>query len=483
MELFKRRKFSLHTVFKVVIYGMVLGICIPSFLAVSMAVFRTDDFANYNTLVNADGENYFIKCIHETIRFYKSWQGTYISSFLIALFNPLRTYNYNLLHVILGVILFLAIGGLVFLVKAIIECYGGKKEYILYILGLILLPFFSYREYQEVYLWYTGSMAYLLPMAFLLFGVAFLLYGCKTGKRIYYVLSGFFMFFMGGGVLEVVGVGTFILLWLTIVEYIRKDKVNRNFLIIFCTTLAGALINACAPGNFVRRDIIDDSKIAVLKSFIVSVKAALEEIEILFRTTTLLIFVILALILGITLKRQIENKMFVILLSGLIILPVVTAFPVVLGYSATGIVYFGNRCLFVIDAVIYGSIIASAILIGNQLSIKNVLPDMKTVYFVCGFVIIVSAITQGDRIANCVPVEIVRNYNEGVIQDYSDRWISIFDDIRYSEDDDVVIAREKPQKVTGCSDTELSSDIDNWTNICIATYFNKKSVCLKEKAE
>lgn len=112
-------------ILKVLIFLLLVGICIPSFLAVSEAVFLTDDFANYNSvLAQTKGTTYLEKCFYETIRLYKTWQGTYVSCFLLDICNPLRIYSYNLLRAILGIILFMAIAGLFFGIKEAVDYFN-----------------------------------------------------------------------------------------------------------------------------------------------------------------------------------------------------------------------------------------------------------------------------------------------------------------------------------------------------------------------
>jgi len=464
----------------IILRGLILllltGICIPSFLAVSEAVFRTDDFANYNgVLTQTKGISYLEKCFYETMKLYKTWQGTYVSCFLLEVCNPLRIYSYDMLRAILGIILFMAIAGLFFGIKEAVDYFNVGKNNILYIMALIIFPFMAYREYQEVYLWYTGAMVYLLPMVFFLWGIVFVLRGRTKGKKSYYVLASFCVFLMTGGVLEVVGVGVFALLWFTVVDYFKSKKINRSFAGIFVIALTGASVNAFAPGNFVRHSIFDEKKISVLRCLFFSVKAALEEMEILLRTTTFFVFVILAFILGVNINKKITNKLFVVLLSGLLIMPIVTAFPVVMGYSSPGIVRFGNRCRFVIDAVIYGSVVASAILTGNYMRYR--LPNRRIVYFISGVAIAISVIRGGGWIASNYPKEIVRGYKEGVIQNYSETWINIYDEIRYHDEANVVIIGKKPESCPGCSHIDLSEEPEDWHNACVAAYFGKESVC------
>lgn len=461
--------------YRLIIWCVVILICIPFLRATCYAVFRADDFSN--VLILDSGESYMATVWNRTISCWRTWQGTYASCLFLYFLNPLNHFSYSVLRTILFILALLVIVSFFFFISTAIDYFGIERHRYIYIVAILLLPMLSYREYTEVYLWFTGAIVYLLPVVFLLFGFSFLFLGKKTGKMYWYVLSALMFFLMAGGVLEVVGFGMFLLLLFVVLEYLRAGKINKPFLCVFIVALSGALLNAVAPGNYVRHDAETmGEKINLLRTIMYSFKLAFDEAEWLLRDTSFLFFVFAAMWIGIGLKIKPEPKKIVVCVVGLLLLPVVTLFPVVMGYNSVSFEGFPNRAYFPLDMSIIIALIGISLLVGSQLAVRDLLPDIKTVRMICGLAMLMAVCTQGNKILENVPPVIAGNLYTGAVQNHTKAWTDIYEAIGSSPESQVVVTLPNPGPVIGGLENYISSEPDYWINQAIASYYGKESV-------
>lgn len=319
-------------------------------------------------------------------------------------------------------------------------------------------------------------MAYLLPVIFFCFGFSHVLLAELRKKKWHYALAGVFLFLMSGGVLEFVGFGCLLFLMWVCLDWKRRGKINVYMLWSFVVMLFGALINACAPGNFVRQST-SKNVVGIMGAVFLSLKATLEEAEWLYKNTTFFIFVLFAFLFGCSLARKIKLPTFIMLILGFFLLPIVTIFPIILGVGKMSVAEMANRYLFLLDASIILASICIYILLGSFLRTIAFLPEWKTiVYSVC--LIALSFFTVHDMtIVDYNPVVLVHNIYNHTIRDYAKTWQGIYEEIRTSEDKDVVVERELiPDYATGVFYPKLLEDADWWVNRDVAVCYGKDSV-------
>ena len=427
--------------------------------------------------MNMVGDNLFVKSINAMKDTWLTWQGTYTSVFLLYFINPLSSFSLTRLRAILFLIVLSCIVGLVLVINMILDYLAIQKKYSIYFLNLLVMPMLLSKEYGEVYLWFTGALVYLLPVFFMFFGLTCLLLGNKYNKLLYYFIAGIFYVLMGGGVLQVVGLGVLQILILLLIDCIRYKTVNKYFLYVFVVALLAAVVNACAPGNFARHTLIDSSPINIWKTLSNTILAVSQESEILLKETYLLVALVLALLLGCKIRNKFSKMILCIGTICLLMLPIITAFPVVMGYSSGGIEAFTNRCLFVLDMSLIASYVCIAVIIGNCFG--NYLLKFNSCNFAitCVMFAFILFFSKGEFISQSIPMVINSNFQNELIQNYTSTWENIFDAIRYNESDDVVIENDI-RFVTGCTDMMLSEDTADWVNQDVARYFNKNTVSL-----
>lgn len=117
-------------------------------------------------------------------------------------------------------------------------------------------------------------------------------------------------------------------------------------------------------GNFVRHDVIDDSGLHFFRAIIYSVNGVITTMEWLFFDTPFVIIVMVSITIGIVIgKKQSVDKTYAwIMIAVNTVIPIVTYFPVCLGYSGIG---SPNRCKFILTLVLVISVIIVSVLVGK----------------------------------------------------------------------------------------------------------------------
>lgn len=266
------------------------GICIamlvllvPAFVVALFARPSADDFG-YAMLTHevvrqsgADWPEILQAAVQTDLNFYNTWQGLYVSGFLLSL-QPAIFGNkwYGLTFVFVAVMLFL---GTLALAKAIVRRLAPDAKGLAPFCALVIT--FAWIEGMpnqvEGLYWYNGAMNYL-PFFALALGVLALLVGLmpekgkalRPGARIVRVaLACLFCLVIGGGH-HVVILLTLMLLAFALLWFAR----NRSFWpaapLLVC--LAGLYLNMTAPGTAVRMDGFSSASLpeAVVKSAILA---------------------------------------------------------------------------------------------------------------------------------------------------------------------------------------------------------------------
>lgn len=466
-------------IIRLLVWIITISICLPYLFAQQYAIFKADDFSLYLDCLAMSGNSYLQKQLNFYADMYMGWQGTWSSALIFIFLNPIRFYSYKLLRIILTVILLASIISLFFLVHIVMDYYHLDRKNAIFFLGLFLVPLLSYKDYTEIYLWFTGITVYLLPSLFFTIGFSFLLLSEMKQKKISFFLSAIFMVLMTGGVLEFVGFGMFWLLLFIIVEYIRTKKINKRFVIVFTLSLIGALTTALAPGNFARKQGIGGD-LEIIRAIFLSIKISANEIIMYSENTTFMAFVILSFLLGCYTKRKIKDSITAFSILGLILTPIITLFPVALGYGTIN--SLPTRCLFILDASVIACSIGISFLLGNKLFTNNLLPDFITVRHVACIAVLLIITLGGNKLTNYTPIAITANLKNGRIQKYESDWRSIFDQLEHTDEKNITIVGV-PKQVAGCIAPGMIDDPEWWTNQYIATYFGKESVCIVEAEE
>ncbi|MBQ6215318.1 MAG: hypothetical protein IJJ67_07865 [Oscillospiraceae bacterium] len=284
------------------------------------------------------------------------------------------------------------------------------------------------------------------------------------------------MIFMNGCVLEVTGMGMWCLLIFVIYDFIKNGKADRGLALAFVIALALAVLNAFAPGNFARKGT-DELKVfnAVLYSF----KAVAQETVWLHSNATFPIFELIAFVFGANDVTGHKKSLTNTILLGLIFFPVITVFPVILGYGAESNDLY-NRCQFPLDCALTVSCIGLFYILGNCIGKKFASTDnstpkaWRTLCPLLVVMILIPSLIKGP--ARSVWATVADHLYDGKIPNNSYICREIYDSIIDCKEETVIITEPVPERKIGSTDTVLSEDPNDWVNIGVAQYFNKEKV-------
>ncbi|MCQ2520938.1 MAG: DUF6056 family protein [Lachnospiraceae bacterium] len=476
-----KKKKRIEIAIAILLWFTIIILIIPFLLAASKAVFKSDDFSGYYDILMANGSNRFLKSINVSANFWAKWQGTWFSAFVGSLFNFAEDLNYEALGGALCFTIVITVIAVAFYVVGVCKEYQFEsRKVIMPLLTLLLLSgVVLQREYKEVYLWWAGACTYLLPFGCMVAGLAFLRMGLLKDYKRYYVLSAVFLFLMSGGVLEGVGMGCFTALYMGIKDSINRKRLNKLWLVTFLISLAGAILNAAAPGNYIRHAAQgSEAKLSLLSALKKSVFCVLEENEWLLYETSFLVIIFIAFLLGRFIKKRIDKKEAIISAMYIVLLPVVTIFPVILGYNAVSVSELPDRVLFIFDASIVFSFVLFAMLLGAVVfqRFENMSFAKAVLLLLLASLIVFS--NRKEHYREWVPVQIAYNTQYGLLDEYSDFFKNVYATIRDSEEEDVVIEAVVPEVPTGCIYNDIKDDPTDWVNKTIARIMEKKSVVL-----
>lgn len=446
---------------------------IPIIIVSGYTFCHADDFIHANA-VGMYGESVgklFVASLKFSKKMYFTWQGTYTAMFLQAFLSPLNGFGDVQLHIVMILNAVLFIISLLLFIDSVCIKLNLSSSWI--ISSLCIVGVFGFTGWEEVFYWFSGATSYSFPMSFCLLGIAIMLRFENTMKV---CLGGaVLMLLASGGTLEVAGTGCFVLLGICIIKKITGSIRIKDF-IVFGMALTGALINAMAPGNYVRYDVIDDTGLHFGTAVLSTILEVVHSLENLVCDTPLVLIIIIATIVGAYNGRNLKQKDpkllgYVALLC--VGTPFVTCFPVCLAYGSG---YFPNRCRFIEIVVWVIVLILLASIVGYVKSGQIISLFKKEVcIIVIMFLIIMANSNFSWRLSQSVPWIMWENIAQGLYKEYYYKVASIYNNIENDVNENVFIY-EKPQVIDDFAEMYLSEDMSDAYNAGIAQYYQKQSV-------
>lgn len=219
------------------------------------------------------------------VKSYQSWQGTFSSIFLMALQPGIWGEEYY--HLTPFMLLFLLASSLFFFMDSVFRkiLRAEKREVLfLFFLASFLMIQLAPAPVSAFY-WWNGAIHYTGAMAFLLYMVSFMIRAtaANRGKAVYIAGACITAVMVGGGNLVTALIGCILVVYALIAAGLFKRKDLLKYILIPGTTLVAAFIlNAAAPGNWIRQDqsgelIRYGVAGSIIKSFEVCIEYALGE--------------------------------------------------------------------------------------------------------------------------------------------------------------------------------------------------------------
>lgn len=425
---------------------------------------------------------------------YLDWQGTFFSMFLQAFFSPINNFGLSQLRaVMVGNVLFFFAALFVLLwvglsffqagTEASFGTAGSEEKKAMMPLRLAILTVFfvtiaNADVYAEIWFWYSGAVAYSMPLSVLLVALTLFLLinkGEKGARRktVYAVCAGVLLFLSSGGSLAVAGAGCYAALILTAVFFLLSRKISVYNLAILAAGVVGALLNVAAPGNFARHDETAGAGLHFGQAFGFTLRMFVEETGRLFRENIFGLVFLFMIVIGLYLagKCRIALKEYGMVTVAGVAAGLVAYFPVALGY---GSYYIPNRCYFIIDTILVISLLNLSLFVGICLHRLLGLPsDGKSIailIYICLAALIVSPLSVEE-----MPLyRVARSVRNGSYREYYEKCAEIYDYLETCPEEEVVL--DMPEYIEDFECFYFDSDPEGWVNRGIAAYYGKKSV-------
>ena len=414
---------------------------------------------------------------------YVSWQGTFFSFFLSYLLHPFHGHgvlgaggNLMKLKIVMFLNAFLFFAALLYLLFSLIRLIAPKRYRLAaYVSAAVLFTFLNIQSYAEVFFWFTPTVVYSIPVTVMLLALSCFIRMRKGGQKrtLWTALAAVSAFCASGGVLMVAGALCYILLAVSVYDRITEKKWHLPSLIVFGAAFAGALINTLAPGNFIRSDNAG-AAIRPLSAALSSLQVLYLELEHLFTDTPLLAGLIVLFLLGIffcegtdaaRLKQQIVFTCM--LLPALF----VALFPLQLGNGGAGIAVRGQ---FVVD-VIALPLLCALFFFGGQFFALHLAPEKRAVHTLPVWLLLICVLSLNRVTLFSLPqYGMLRNLANGSYRAYYLQIHQLFEDIRNSEEEDIVVTL--PEDLEQYQNFLLSTDPSYYINHGLAVQAGKQTI-------
>lgn len=481
----------------------------PTLIGLGYVVPGADDFANAKIIENLRLEHTFLgAALSFDKKIYLTHQGTYFGCLLGGLMPSWR-HSFFLLR------LFLIIGAVLLVVStsmltyeicnSIFQINNRPAIFILMLIGEYTV--LNTADYSETLTWFTGSCVYCYPLICFLFGAAFLVRWSNNKRRILVITSTIFALLGSGGSLMITGTGCWIYLLLTIVICLKElrgikgieetDGQNRRIKNVIIATFPfmggfiGALINVIAPGNYIRHDIYVNELGFGETTLISALISSAKQVRFGFRQLWQGIYafpIILALVFFVVLlsdtKLRMRFRSFFAVIFGMILMPIITCFPIFLGEGIQGLGEIRTIYIFQIAlefGQIYIIISLAAITKSILLRREEVVSRLSYCCIAFGFLVII-LMSSWPHIREGMTGRMISDLRSGNIQLNTRTWDSIYQVLDSLEEQNELIVIQIPvgSMPNTCMYSSPIGDSSSWVNKCIANYYGHEGSFIVE---
>jgi hypothetical protein len=474
----KNNERTKNIIFTILALLAVVIIIFPTSISGYFTIYNADDFSVANFMSNYSGSLWItvIGAFRYMCTFYKTLQGTYVSEFIQALLVPLNGFGWKQLHIIMFFNVVLLAASIAYIVYSFCMYFKIRFIHALAVIIIVIVGIFGFYSWNEVITWYSGAVVYSFSVIFGLFAVGLMIKDRKHLSTIF--VASFLGILTSGGNLEVAGTVCYLMLICAVIKKLQK-KYDKCDLVIFVSTVIGALINVAAPGNYLRHEAIDDSGMHLFEAIGNTVIVVFEWIKNMLVDCPFVVLLFIAMWIGFNKGKQLKrnNKIAYLFMILILLLPFVTAFPVCLGYSSTDL---PNRCQFVLAISIVFALVAIAIsigyLIGNR---KEKFSVGKVIIGIILFYIVISGFNSNWRVNETVLFKMYGQVIKGEFKKYYTKCREIYGLIESDTNSDVFIF-EFPEEINNYYCLGISEDVTWWYNNATAHYYGKNTVQLVE---
>lgn len=431
--------------------------------------------------------------VARVIREYKTWQGTYFSSFLAIMTSAFLGAGTVQLILKGFLSMLMLLSSLYLLCKGLMDYFGIEFEADFVVCAIVIL-FFSLYPHAEMLYHEVSIIPYSFAMALAMYGGWFALAASKTKKARYLVLNIIFSFVLTGCNAEVAIYNCFFLFAFTLLELLRNKKLNGRAVASLLSAVVFTLINVAAPGNQVRRaynlngekpDLIG----SVISCFIGSCHQVFLEVMNVILNPRALCFFLLLIVAGLTLGKKAKLKWYTVpFLLICMFMPVLMILPTILGYGAIDMI--PQRCLSIERLVILMELGIGALYLGCLLKpllfkAEDTQSKKRLVLKVCAVLLalaILSPIGYSEfNIRNNWLTLTATNLFNGDIPGRHRLMLDIYNTFEESPEGSDVVIEKWPENTEYYYCNDIRSNPDDWHNVAVRKYYNLNSVTLLDQ--
>ena len=422
---------------------------------------------------------------------YQTWQGTYISCFLMAL-CPMN-FHYETAWVVPILMIGMFAASTFVLGRHILTKWlGGGKTESSFVMFLLLFGFYQVLEapFEGIY-WYNGSTHYILMQSiwfFMLTAIAEALWAKRRQKAVVCsVLAAVLAVIVGGGNL-VTGLQAEILMVLLVLYAVFTNRARIWAAALpLVTGSIGFLCNIAAPGNWARSELDPSTGYSALLSVLLSFYYAV--VFIIRWTPAFVLLLWLALLPVLWKMMKASRKTFahpVLVTAGVYCVIAAMFTPTLFALGMVGLARVDN----IIQMVYYlGLFLVTAYWLGyfSHRKAGETAADAlgcflertgKKMTVVCLFLVLAVWVLTADK-NTYTTISAVRSLTNGDAQTF---YAEAMQRHEIYEDEDLVDVELKPySEGPALFDFEdLSTDPGNWLNLGVTQYYHKAYVKLTE---
>lgn len=473
-----KKNISKKTFFYCIASEIMIIILIPIFIVGLYNHPSADDYSYslYTYQAVNNGANIFeviVAALKTSIHFYNTWQGLYTSAFILALQPAIfGEHFYIFTTIIIIMVLFTSI---LYLMKTIYKNVFKSDKKIYWFISLVILFFMleTIPSPVEGLYWFNGSFNYLFFFGLTLIQIGTIIKYNDNKSKITLFISSILAFLISGGN-HVTAFGCLLINIFFFVVYIFKNKKVLSIAPVLFS-LIGFIINLLAPGTAIRAACFEQP------SFIETISNTWHN-SILFIMNNISFSMILLVLVVVTLMKEELKKInipmkfiLIIIILSYILIAALMCVP----YKAMK--FYGA---YRVANVFYFTLTFITILIGAMCFSYFIKKDtfkkfnQNNIYIFIIIAIILIGIF-GKR-TTTTSVESVIELLAGIPQTYSaemDERLELY----LNDENKEIYVKPLTMKPKILFFDDITNDKEDWKNISIAEYYNKKFIVIDNK--
>lgn len=425
--------------------------------------------------------NYVIASLRYAKHMYFNWQGTYFSMFLQALLSPVNNYGLPQLRIVM---IFNAINFffsfILFLYVLLNRLFHKQWLSKLVVCTCAVFAITSYNAFEEVFYWFSGATSYTFPISLLFYSLTAILSldlaKSKRSKCLLTILAIIPGILAMGGSLTVAATGCCFMLLICIYELAVTRKISVARLTIFASYFVGALINAAAPGNFIRQETSEGEGLQIIDALKNSFLVYESNLRWLFHSTNFSLILLVVLLCGLFLyeKIKVDTMGYTLVSVVAAFVPLLIIFPAVLGYNVP---WIPNRCVFVVIVAISLIYINLALVAGYYIMHVITEANRPLITVITIMLIFVTASLNNYTSSDYMPRKLYEEISDGTLPNYYAAYVDMIHRFESSQGTDLRLAQsEVPEEIDNFYCFNLSDDPDSRTNVAISYIYQLNSV-------